>query len=192
VFREERAREGRSLWGPQSPPCRVQEPAAGGWPKPEATCHLPGRGPWPWSKKGIAWDPQEWRGHTPGFQQQSSFWGLPKVRKFFVVWPVWTSPRLKWLLGRGQGVSRATRAWPCEPVCLHTRTYTHACFKRGRQVANECSAGTRSNSVYSVISFVTVLCPHAKVDLFKRQQFLEAIDTTHAHARTPLISWVEL
>lgn len=102
------------------------------WPKTEATGHLPGRRPWPWGERellgtpGTAWQ-RSW------FSAATLILGRPEVLELFVVWPVWTSLRIKWLLGKGYGVSRATRAWLCECVFAqkHARTHARACFKRG-------------------------------------------------------------
>ena len=68
------------------------------------------------------------------------------VLKIFVVWPVWTSPRIKRLWGEGMEFPEP-RGLGHVKVYVHTRTYTRPCLKRGQRVANECSTGTCSNSV---------------------------------------------
>lgn len=80
---------------------------------PGAHCGLVGqaRGHLPWGKMELLGTPGNGVAALLGFSS-----------KLFVVWPVWTSPRIKWLLGRGHGVSRTTRAWPWECVFAHTQT----------------------------------------------------------------------
>lgn len=90
---------------------------------PETTCHLPRRPPWLWGK-GKCRDPRN------GMATLLVLHSEPDSRvthglKIFVVWPIWTSPRINGFCDRV--VSRPTRGQPCvcARMCLYTHTHVH-------------------------------------------------------------------
>lgn len=116
----------------------VQSPGAthggGKSPGPPATCHLPGRPPWPWGE-GKCLGPQERHSNAPGFLVFNSDLTLGSTQgpQDLCSLASLGFSQGQMALGRGSRVSRPTRGQPC--VCVLAHVCTHAGFSGGQQVA---------------------------------------------------------
>lgn len=92
----------------------------------QATCHLPRRPLWPWSK-GSAWDPRNGRATLLALNSEPDSGVHPEPHSLCSLARLGLS-QVKWLLGKGVEFPDPLGLSPvsvCVRVCVYMHTHTH-------------------------------------------------------------------
>lgn len=149
-------------------------PGASGRREAMAGGHRPGRSPCP-GVEGSTRDPRTGSAHSRLTVSRTG--GSPQGLTTCVVGLVWASPRITWLLGEG-GVSRPTRAPPCERACTRVSAHAHSRTVMEAEVRTSTLQGTLRGRQFCHCAMNT----QASVDLFQSFRCWSGRPSSHTGA----------